>query len=250
MIFGWLKRRRRRRILAEDVSRSWEAWLAEDVPFFERIPHRKRRDLIDVARILMAEKHWEGCDGLQLTDRIRLCIAAQAALLILRIDHDYYRTVKTILVYPSTYVVPRADGPVVRETPVHGQAVHGGPVILSWDAAAGGAMNPDDGLNVVFHEFAHALDLLDGLADGTPPLGSRDEFDAWVRDMTEHYEDLVGKVQAGRRSTLQAYGATNPAEFFAVATEAFFEKPQSLRRKLPDLYDRLHEFYRQDPAAW
>ncbi len=250
MLLDWLKRRRRRRLLAHARPGSWDGWLDEDVPFYRRLGPTDRRELVDIARVIVAEKDWVGCDGLELTDRVRLCIAAQAALLLLGMDHDYYRTVKTILVYPSTYVVPRRDGLLVRETPVHGQAVYGGPIILSWDAAAGGAMNPDDGSNVVFHEFAHALDGLDRTFDGTPPLGSRDQLDRWIAVMTEHYQSLVGKVQAGRRSVLDGYGATNPAEFFAVATEAFFEKPDVLRRKLPDLYDVLCAFYRQDPAGW
>jgi hypothetical protein len=111
-------------------------------------------------------------------------------------------------------------------------------------------MNPDDGSNVVFHEFAHVLDGLDRSFDGTPPLGSREQFETWIDVMTEHYESLVGKVQAGRRSVLDRYGATNPAEFFAVATEAFFEKPETMQRRLPDLYEALRGFYGQDPAGW
>ena len=110
-------------------------------------------------------------------------------------------------------------------------------------------MHPNDGHNVVFHEFAHALDFNDHVADGTPPLGSREQFDRWVEVMTQHYEELLDSRQR-RRSVLRAYGATNPAEFFAVATEAFFEKPRSMQRKLPELYDVLKDYYRQDPARW
>jgi hypothetical protein len=230
--------------------RSWRGWLFEDVPFFERLGDTDQRRLIDIARVIMAEKQWVGCEGMELTERVRLCIAAQAALLLLRIEHDYYRSVREVLVYPTGYVAPQHHGPIVRETPVSGQAVFGGPIILSWDSASGGAMNPEDGHNVVFHEFAHALDLRDDYADGTPMLGSQTELDDWIAVMTEHYQQLVGKVQAGRRSVLDRYGATNPAEFFAVATEAFFEKPDTLRRKLPELYGVLQSFYNQDPARW
>ncbi len=250
MLLAWLKRRRRQRILARRTPGSWDDCLAEDVPFFARLEARDQQRLLDIARILMAEKSWYGSDDFELTDRIRLSIAAQAALLLLHLDHDYYRSVESIIVRPTTYTTSQQDGPLVNEVNVLGLASAGdiGTIVLAWDAAAGGAMNPDDGRNVVFHEFAHALDVADGLFDGTPTLGSREQFDQWVAVMTEHYEQLVSRTRAGRRSVIDAYGATEPAEFFAEATEAFFEKPDALKRKLPDLYDAMRDYYQQDPA--
>ncbi len=250
MIFGWLKARRRRALLATPAPRQWETWLVEDLPFYRRLEPRERRKLVDLARVFIQEKHWEGRDGLELTDRIKLSIAAQACLLILHIEHDYYRRVGSVFVYPTLRGAPRRYGWVEEVMPIGGAASHDGPIMLCWDSVRGGAMNPEDGMNVVFHEFAHALDMLDQASDGTPPLGSRDELDRWIEVMTEHYDDLVGHARAGRRSVLNPYGSTNPAEFFAVATETFFEKPCALKRRLPDLYDVLRDYYQQNPAGW
>ena len=139
---------------------------------------------------------------------------------------------------------------VVHEGTVNlGEAWQRGPVVLAWDAARGGALDPRDGHNLVLHEFAHKLDMLDGLADGTPPLGDRARFTAWVATMTREFEQLRAASADGRATVLDAYGATNPAEFFAVATECFFEKSRTLRDRHPALYEVLSDYYHQDPAA-
>jgi Mlc titration factor MtfA (ptsG expression regulator) len=130
-----------------------------------------------------------------------------------------------------------------------GEAWPSGPVILSWDSVLGGAHDPDDGHNLVFHEFAHKLDMLDGLADGTPPLPERAQFAVWVRTMTAEFERLRAETEHGRATVLDTYGATNPAEFFAVVTECFFERSRELREKHPQLYGVLRDYYLQDPAA-
>ena len=248
MLFRWLKNRRRASMLAKPTPPEWEDWLAEDLPFYRFLPHDEQSKLLDLSRVFLAEKYFEGCDGFELTDRIKLSIAGQACLLLLNIEHDYYRRVRTIFVYPDTRAI-ETHGGAGQVSAVSGVASHDGPIVLCWDAVRGGTMHPNDGHNVVFHEFAHALDFNDHVADGTPPLGSREQFDRWVEVMTQHYEELLDSRQR-RRSVLRAYGATNPAEFFAVATEAFFEKPRSMQRKLPELYDVLKDYYRQDPARW
>ena len=252
MLFGWFKRRRRRKLLAEPFPDAWLAPLREALPCYDALSEDERRRLRDDLRIFIAEKTWTGCGGFEMTDRARVVVAAQACLLLLHLDHDYYKDVREVLMYPSTFVVPdRSLGPggVVSEAEraTLGQAWRRGPVVLAWDSVRGGAANAEDGRNLVYHEFAHKLDLLDEVADGTPPLRRRERYEAWRRVMTREYERLIEASGRGRATLLDRYGATNPAEFFAVATEIFFEQPRQMRRRHPDLYALLRDYYRQDP---
>ena len=251
MPFSWLSKRRRRRLLAQPFPADW-------VPYVERVAAKRGltpeqvAHLRDLARVFIAEKYWEGCAGLELTDEIRVTIAAAACLLILELDHSYYQGVKTILVYPAAYRHPRSNlgsdtGVVAEDVGVSGEAWKGGPVILSWDSVHHDARNPDDGRNLVLHEFAHKLDLLDGYADGLPPAKGRDQHAAWQRIVDQEYARHQKRVRADRKTFLGSYAATNPAEFFAVATERFFESPQAFERKHPELFELLAAFYRQRP---
>jgi len=207
-------------------------------------------------QVFLQEKHWEGCGGLTLTDEIRVTIAAQACLLQLGLPHDYYRNVKSILVYPSTVVPPerrpgifeRVDGPVAPPVPIVGQAFARGPVILIWDTVLHGARHPEQGHNVVYHEFAHKLDMLDGAADGTPLLADRAQFAEWVAVCSQEFLRLRRLAEKGHKTFIDSYGAASEAEFFAVATEEFFDRPLALRRHAPDLYRVLSAYYRQDTA--
>lgn len=250
MPFTWWKKRRRNRLLARPMDASWSEHLAA-LSFFNQLDDLQRQRLTGGVRIFIAEKHWTPCAGITLTDRMCVQIAAQAMRMVLHRDHDYYRNVRELLIYPDTYEVEhqRGDLPTIGQMSVAGQAVYRGPIILSWRDVERGLRHDDDGYNVVYHEFAHALDFQDGLIDGTPTLNDAAMRQRWIDVMTEHFQELVNTARAGRRATLREYGATNPAEFFAVATEAFFEKPDGLQRRLPDLYDLLATYYRQDPAA-
>ena len=207
----------------------------------------------DILRVIVAEKHWEGCDGLELTEHMRVVVAAQAGLLILEIEHEYFRRVREILVYPTAYRASykQRDGAGVISEGSHnaGEAWYRGPVILSWDGVRQGAADPKDGHNLVLHEFAHKLDMLDGYVDGTPRLHNPGAYAAWTRIMSEEYATLKDAARRGRKSVLDRYGATNEAEFFAVATETFFEKPRQLQDKHEALYGLLVDYYRQDPLA-
>jgi len=205
----------------------------------------------------MEEKQFEGCDGLVITDEIRVAIAAQACLLLLHRDTDYYPDFKSILVYPSTYYSRITEEDEQAAQGLAGQSWLRGPVILAWDSVLGGVSNPSDGHNVVFHEFAHKLDEENGLADGVPPLCVKctppeqlSRYRSWAQILSKEYAELCQATQAGQKSVLDEYGATNPAEFFAVVTECFFEKPRPLRQQHPALYDELKRFYQQDPAEW
>jgi Mlc titration factor MtfA (ptsG expression regulator) len=216
----------------------------------------ERAHLRALIQVFIAEKNWEGAGGLELTDEIRVTISAQACLLLLGIPHNYYRNVKSIIVYPSTVVPPERRlgvfentfAPIDPVSPILGQAFRQGPLIIIWDAALRGSRHPESGHNVIYHEFAHKLDMLDGAADGTPPLHERAEYRDWVQTCSREFLRLKHDTEIGRKSFLNAYGAVNEAEFFAVATEQFFDQPQEMIDHAPDLYRVLKEYYRQDPA--
>jgi MtfA peptidase len=224
------------------------------VRVFDTLPTADQEELFGHVQVFLAEKRFEGCAGLTMTDEIRVTIAAQACLLLLHRETDYYPSVVSILVYPHTILAtePRQIGYVVSEEPtaVLGQTGRRlGVVLLAWDATQHGVIDPHDGDNVVVHEFAHQLDYEDGVTDGTPALPSRAAVRTWARVLGADYKRLQADARAGRSSVLDDYGATNPAEFFAVATETFFERPRALRRHRPDLYAQLEAYFHQDPAA-
>ena len=251
-MFGWFRRRRRRKLLATPLPEAWPAYLAP-FPVFETLDDEERAQLFDIARVIVTEKRWEGCAGLELTEEMQVVISAQAALLLLGIEHDYYDDVRTILVFPRSYETPfprHGPGGVVTMGAQHaGEAWYRGPVILSWDWVRHGATDERDGSNLVLHEFAHRLDFADGWINGTPPLHARDDYEQWQAVMTREFRDLREAAERGRRHILDHYGATDEAEFFAVATETFFEKAAVLERDHPELYEVLRKYYRQDPLA-
>ena len=229
----------------------WRDLLAAKVGHWNLLSAEEQARMESLTLSLLAEKSWEAANGFELTDEMMVVIAAQAALLILGLPDDSYRDVGSILVHPTTVLLtgPRSQvSGLVSDDPMQilGQASFQGPVILVWDTARAEARHPGRGHNVVFHEFAHKLDMLDGTVDGTPPLTDQVQFDRWVRVCTEVYDRVV--VGEGGR-TLRAYAGVNPGEFFAVATEVFFDAPVPLRNEHPELYDVLADFYRQDPAS-
>jgi MtfA peptidase len=253
----WLKTRRREKLMATPFPSSWEKIVRSNVAHYCMLNDTDRDQLKGLIQVFMAEKHWEGAGGLLLTDEICVTISAQACLLLLGLPHDNYRNVLSIIVYPSTVVPPqRKPGffentlvPVGLSQPIIGQAFQKGPVIIIWDAALKGGRHPELGHNVIYHEFAHKLDMLDGAANGTPPLRNREEYKDWVKTCSTEYLRLKQDAQRGKKSFLDTYGATNEAEFFAVATEQFFDQPRSLIMHAPDLYRVLKEYYRQDPIS-
>jgi len=256
-VLHWLRDRRRAEIRRRPFPAAWAAIVRANVPHACLLDDAERAELQAMTQVFIAEKHWEGCGGLELTDEIRVTIATQACLLQLGLPHDYYRNVETILVYPSTVVPPEqhpggfvhATGPVAAPAPILGQAFAHGPVILVWDAVLRGARHPEQGHDVVYHEFAHKLDMLDGAADGTPPLVGAARMAEWVAVCSAEFLRLRRLADKGHKTFLDAYGATNEGEFFAVATEEFFDRPLALRKHSPDLYRVLGDYYRQDPAA-
>lgn len=251
-MFG-LKKRRRKRLAAQPFPDEWLAIINRNVPFYSRLPAEDQKELQRHILIFIAEKHFEGCGGLQITDEIKVTIAAQACILLLHRETDYYPGLPSILVYPSSYVahdVQRFVGGVVMEGSEErlGESWHRGSVVLSWDDVRRGTADIHDGHNVVLHEFAHQLDSSGGRGDSTPVLESHSTYIAWARILERDYERLQHEVSRDRTTFLDEYGAVNPAEFFAVATEHFFEKPKELQRIHPELYQELKRFYQQDPA--
>lgn len=251
-----LRRFRRRGKVDGPVSPDEASLLTSNLDFFQRLGQAEQARLVTLARIIVREKHWEGCGGLELTEPMKLVIAAQAALLLVGFDIDplrdaVYPNVKTILVYPAGFVAatPRmgAAGVVTEGDANLGEAHYaglaGGPVIVSWRHALEGGQRGADGHNLVIHEFAHKLDFLDGVVDGTPPLRSRAQYAEWKRVMSLHFDDLRRRAATGAPSVLDYYGATNPAEFFAVATEAYFERSEQMREFLPELFALLRSYY-------
>ena len=208
-----------------------------------------RRELEQDVQVFLHEKSFEGGGGVEITDEMRVTIAAQACVLLLHRDTLVYPDLETILVYPSTYVVKaqRRDGFVVIEGPEArlGESWQRGLVVLAWDDVLRAVKTFGSGHNVVFHEFAHQLDQEDGEADGAPPHVSSH----WSKVLGAEYETLGDRLHAGRRSDIDAYAATSPAEFFAVVTEEFFDKPATLKSNHPQLYEELVAFYNLDPAS-
>jgi len=251
-LFG-ITARRRQRLRALPCPPAWRAILRKNVPYYAKLSAEDRGELEGHVQVLVAEKNFEGCGGLEITEEIRVTIAAQAAILLLHREPHYYPGLFSILVYPHAFVVRNhqelAPGYRLEMEQVHlGESWRQGSLVLSWDDVLAGAADIHDGHNVVFHEFAHQLDTEDGRADGAPPLPRRSLYLAWARILSHEFEKLHEDKRRGRPSILDQYGATNAAEFFAVATECFFEKPLQMRRKHPELYEELKMFYRQDPV--
>jgi len=251
MIFETRRHRMRRERYEAGFLPEWRELLGRKVGHWNHLDDDERSRLETLALAIIADKDWEAANGFALTDEMMVVIASQAALLALGLPDDAYRGVHAILVHPTTMVRrgPHSQvGGLMSDAPmaILGQAVYQGPVVIAWDTALDEARHPGRGHNVVFHEFAHKLDMLDGTVDGTPPLATQEQHDDWVRVCTDVYHQ-VEQGRGGR--ALRAYAGVNPGEFFAVATEAFFDAPAALIADHPDLYEVLRGFYRQDPVT-
>lgn len=255
-MFEWWRNRRREKVLAEPFPEAWPGIMARRVRYLRFLSPEDLKRLEDLVQVFMDEKEFEGCGGLALTDEICVTVAASACLLLLGLEHDMYRRVHSILIYPAAVRSPQrpagffeiASGPTPESRGLLGEAHLGGPVLLVWDAVKKGCRDARSGHNVVLHEFAHKLDMLDGEVDGTPPLRGTEQLNRWADVCSQAYLQLKARHERGKKSVMDAYGAHSEAEFFAVATETFFEQSWELREEQPALYDVLRAFYRQDPA--
>ncbi|MGD0674073.1 MAG: M90 family metallopeptidase [Polyangiaceae bacterium] len=252
-MFDFFKSRRRAALHGEPFTAVERALVEKNVPYAAKLDEADRTELEGLVRIFLSEKSFEGCGGLKITDEMKLTIATQACILLLHRETDIFPHVDAILVYPGPYRAlagANEDG-VVPDDPEGrlGESWVRGIVVLTWDHVKSHAAQPKSGQNVVLHEFAHQLDSEDGSMDGTPDLGARARYTSWARVLGDEFGELSRRLHAGLRSDIDFYAATSPAEFFAVVTEMFFEKPHALKKRHPELYMELAAFYKQDPAA-
>ena len=239
-MFSLLRGLRRKRLGRRPFPSEWEPIVARRFGFAARLgPEEAERFRLHL-KVFALDKDWAGAAGLVVTEEMKVVISGAAARLSRNLDLNLYDDLRTIVIYPSHYKHPDSDAIV------YGEAHRWGQVILSWDAVLSGLANATDGHNTALHEFAHVLDSSDGAFDGTPDLHQARDYHAWARVFSQRYFALRA---APNKNVLRPYGATNEAEFFAVATEAFFEKPAQLKLKAPDLYAELQRYYRVDPGA-
>jgi MtfA peptidase len=251
-IFRFLKRRwLLRKPFPDDRLRI----LKSKVPVYKKIPAHLREKLKQRITIFLDEKLFEGCGGLEMTEEKRVIIAAYACMLILEETSDYYGDLQSILVYPDDYVAPVHDENEGGIVSVGYESRKGeywgvGSIVLSWRDIERNLYTKKDGQNLIYHEFSHLLDDRYGLTAGISETGKALRNDEWSRTLAKTYRSLIRDARTGRRHILDPYGAQHPAELFSVATEAFFEQPQKVKRELPELYDLFCSFYQIDPASW
>lgn len=255
----WWQRRREQHLLNQPFPEHWKQTLEQRMPVYSALQEEERSTLETLIKRFLDEKDFYGCAGLEVTELMKLRIAAESCLLLLGqsgegLSRHVYPKLQSILVYPSGFVARRdvhqEDGTVADgEHHLLGESWGNGRVILSWDDVEEGARDFSDGHNVVLHEFAHQLDSASGGANGAPPLRSN-SYQTWARVFSDNFDDLQRRVGHGKETVMDSYGATNPAEFFAVATETFFEKPEDLFAQRPELFEELRLYYKVDPREW
>lgn len=251
---GWAERKRAK-LRAQAFPAAWRNILKRRVPYVRLMPTDLQLQLKQHMQVFLAEKAFIGCNGLHITDEVRVTIAAHACLLILNRPSTYYPRLRQILVYPDSFVVERDQvDPVglthrVRQV-LSGESWSEGQVILSWQDTLAGAAVVDDGHNVAIHEFAHQLDQETGSANGAPMLTRRAHYRRWSQVLGAEFAALQARTARGEASLLSDYGATDPGEFFAVVSEVFFEQAAQMAQAHPNLYRELCQFYRLDPLSW
>ncbi len=255
LAYPWWLRQRRQRLRSHPFPQAWRHILQRRVPYIARLPADLQLQLKQHIQVFLAEKPFLGCAGLSITDEIRVTVAALACLPLLNRPDAYYPGLRQVLVYPGPFVVDRTrtDPTGVLQNlrqVLAGESWSQGQVILSWQDVLDDTVNPDAGRNVVIHEFAHQLDQETGAANGAPELPSARAYARWSQVLGDAFARLQQRVAAGESSLLDAYGASEPAEFFAVVSEAFFLQPAALSADHPALYDELRRFYCIDPLSW
>ncbi len=245
---------RYKRVVSQPFPQPWLDIL-DELPIYRWLSLDQQAELRQKVRGFLSQKRFVGCEGLEVTDKMRITIAAEACLLILNRPSTNYRRLRWIYIFPSSF---RECNPRQNEYGIVSQAGHAllgaswsnGRVVLSWDSVRSGGADFSDGRNVVLHEFAHQLDQEDGSADGAPLLYTRDAYRVWSEVLGEEFGQLRRQAETGSDSLLDQYGATHPAEFFAVATELFYERPRAMRNAYPELYAVVQDYYRVDPEVW
>ena len=241
-------RSRRRKWMSLRLSDEDRQAIERDFLLFGRIPSDLREELEGLMHVFLHEKSFEACGGIEsVTKHMQHVIAAQACLLLVNRKHDFYRKLRSVLLYPSAYKAENEHG---HEHVRLGESWGSGSVVLAWESVVAGGKNQQDGGHVTLHEFAHQLDQADGLADGVPELINAGTYRDWSMSFSKAFDRFKRKLEKGRRTVIDPYGATNPAEFFAVATETFYEKPKQLIEHYPEVYEQLRSYYCVDPLEW
>lgn len=248
---------RRKRLMRKQFPDEWVAILHRNVPLYRHLPADKQKKLHGLIHIFLHEKTFEGCSGLSITDEIRLTIASQACILMLGLENisAFYPDLRSILVYPHHYAAPVKEvleGGFVEEglENRNGESWSHGTIVLAWDEVRRGASDYRDGYNLVLHEFAHHLDYEYGATRPIDDSIKDDHFLAWARVLSNEYQDFLQELAQKQETLFDEYGSKNIAEFFAVVTECFFEKPEELNYSHPELYRHLTLFYQQDPLKY
>jgi Mlc titration factor MtfA (ptsG expression regulator) len=250
-----LPRIRLKKAIEAPFPDEWVAIVEQNIAVYKNLPMPLRLQLRKLIKQFLHKKHFSGASGLEITDEIRVTIAAEACMLLLNRNTGVYPRLRYIIVYPTAFVVDRpqggADG-IVSEgrKGLLGESWSNGKVILAWDNVLHGSSNFVDGQNVVLHEFAHQLDSESGSTNGAPILAGQTCLRTWASTLSGEFEDLQRDAWQGRKSLIDHYGATNPAEFFAVATETFFEKPEQMAKHHVELFEVLRCYYHIDPRDW
>lgn len=249
--FWWRRRRfskKRDYLRRQRISSEESAELVEMFPIWGCLPREIREQTEGWMHVFIEEKFFEPCGEMeQVTRQMKLAVAAPACLLIANRPQDYYERLRSVLMYPSAYGADGQDG--AKDVRL-GESWGTGSVVLAWKSVLQGDMDPRDGSNVVLHEFAHQLDQADGAADGVPELKKSSDYGIWSEAFAPAYKEFCERVEKGKRTVLDEYAATNPAEFFAVATETFFERSNAMMREEPAVYQELVKFYGMDPSSW
>lgn len=247
-MFRWWREHKRKRVLDQPFPRQWQEILHENVWQYRHLALPARDKLHATIKIMAAEKHWEGCRGLDVDDEMRVTIAGHASLMLLGTSDYYFDDVRSILIFPAAFEREISNGLVSDSETRAGEAWQGGPIVLSWRDVQ--QDNAGNGYNIVVHEFAHHLDGIDGEMGGTPIFEEESDQRAWAEVMAVEYRELCDAASQGRWTVLRHYGAKNQAEFFAVASESFFESPERLKAAHAELFELLLRFYRVDPLEW
>ncbi len=250
----YYRRWQRQRIASRPFPDEWDALLHDNMVLYRHLPAHYQKRLQQLTLIFLHEKRFYGCGDLTLTDPMKVLIAAHACLLVLERGLTHYDSLRSILVYPGAYQAQLQS----MENGVHttsdvarlGESWHQGKVILSWQNVLSDSQQLHHGSNVALHEFSHQLDQVNGAADGFPELSAGQSVKDWTRVFEKEFSDLREQVSRHHRASINAYGAENPAEFFAVVSEAFFTEPAKLQRQHPELFEQLRSYYKLNPLQW
>jgi Mlc titration factor MtfA (ptsG expression regulator) len=246
---------KRRQIRRQPFPQDWRKIIKHRIPYFSTMPTDLQLQLKKHIQVFIAEKEFIGQQGITINDDIKVTVAAQACLLLLNRKTGYYPNLHTIVIYPGAFVKKQLQADSIglysEQTSVMlGESWQLGKVILSWQHTVEGAKTPDDGANVVIHEFAHQLDQENGNANGAPWLGKKGNYQTWSEILAFEFQQLRQKTEQGESSLFDSYGATNAAEFFAVASEVYFEQSIILYNHHRALYQQLQSYYQVDPVNW